>query len=181
MWIKEVVKELQIIKDETQAEFGDFSDEQLRWKPDAHSWSIAECLKHIIIANDMYLTDINHKLEKAEVRTIEYPIKISWMGRIFLFFVDPKYTWKIPAPKLFKPIHQNEVADGRETLKHYLQLQDDIIKTAEKALGYDHANIYTTSPLSKLLRFNIGEQFYIMMRHELRHLNQAKRVKRLMG
>ena len=177
MWIKDVIKELREIKQSTEAEFGKLSDEELRWKPSEKSWSIAECLKHIEIANNMYLNDINKKLEKAEVRTIEYPIKLSWMGRIFLLFVDPKYKWKVRAPRIFKPINENRVEDETQVLTKYLQLQNEIIETAERAIGYDHASIYTVSPLSSLLKFNIGEQFYIMMRHELRHLNQAKRVK----
>lgn len=177
MWIKEVIYELQEIKDFAKVEFIDLSEEELLWKPSPKSWSIAECLQHILIANNLYLKDINKKIEKAEVRTIEHPIHLSWMGRIFLLFVDPRYKWKIKAPKIFKPINEHKVTDGGQVLKEYLKLQEDIIATAHKAAGYDHANTYTKSPLSRFLRFNIGEQFYIMMRHEKRHLNQAERVK----
>ncbi len=177
MWIKEVVQELHGVKDDTLSAFGELSNEELTWKPAPQAWSIAECLKHIVIANSMYINDIGRKLNKAEVRTIERPIKLSWMGRVFLLFVDPKYKWKISAPKLFKPINENKVEDGMKVLSEYLSLQDDIIQTAEKAVGYDHSGTYTVSPLSRFLKFNIGEQLYIMLRHEKRHLNQAQAVK----
>ncbi|MFQ3213910.1 MAG: hypothetical protein ACI9C9_001441 [Marivirga sp.] len=177
MWIKELTHELQQIKEFVSEEFSQLNEEALLWKPSSNSWSIAECLKHIVIANTLYLEDIQKQLEKAEVRTIEHPIKLSLMGRVFLLFVDPKYTWKVKAPNIFKPIKGHKVTNGKQVLDDYLKLQDDLIKVAVKAAGYDHANIYITSPLSKLLRFNIGEQLFIMMRHEKRHLNQAGTVK----
>ena len=180
MWIKEVVVSLKEIKSFTENNFMDLSEEELIWKPSEKSWSIAECFQHIIIANSLYLKDINKKLEKAEVRTIEQPIKLSWMGKLFLYFVDPKYKWKVKAPKIFKPIEKNKVVSGGDVVNEYIKLQEDLIDSANKAVGYDHSRTYTYSPLSSLLRFNIGEQFYIMMRHEKRHLNQASRVKELL-
>lgn len=179
IWLKDVIKELKEIQQFTKNELLELSEEELVWKPQPDSWSVAECLKHMLIANNLYLDDIESKLKKAEVRTIEHPIKFSLTGRVFLFFVDPKYKFKVPAPKIFKPVEKNRVENGTETVENFIALQQQIITSADKACGYDHSNIYTYSPLSKLLRFNIGEQFYIMMRHTRRHLNQAERVKKL--
>ncbi|MBK6263480.1 DinB family protein [Marivirga sp. S37H4] len=179
IWLKDVIKDLKAIQLVTKEEFLSLSEEELIWKPQPDKWSVAECLKHILIANEIYLKDIENKLKKAEVRTIEHPVKFSLTGKIFLFFVDPKYKWKVPSPKIFKPVQKNKVEEGKATIMEFLDLQGRIIEAAEKAYGYDHTNIYTFSPISKFLRFNIGEQFYIMMRHTKRHLNQARRVKNL--
>ncbi|GAA5024231.1 hypothetical protein GCM10011506_07710 [Marivirga lumbricoides] len=179
IWLKDVIKDLKEIQQFTKNELLELSEEELVWKPQPDRWSVAECLKHMLIANKLYLNDIENKLKKAEVRTIEHPIKFSLTGRVFLFFVDPKYKFKVPAPKIFKPIEKNSVENGKATVRDFIELQQQIISSADRACGYDHSNIYTFSPLSKLLRFNIGEQFYIMMRHTKRHLNQAKNVKNL--
>lgn len=177
IWLKDVIKSLEQIKEKASEEFLGMDPEELVWKPSPKSWSIAECLKHLIIANELYLTDINDRLNKSEVKTMEKPIRFTLTGRIFLYFVDPKYKIKVPAPALFKPEKQPKKIDGQKTVAHFLDLQDRLITTADKAYGYDHSKLITVSPLSNLLQFNIGEQFYIMMRHEKRHLNQAKRVK----
>ena len=177
IWLKDIIKDLKEIETITSEEFQNLSEEQLTWKPQPDKWSIAECLKHIIIANTIYNKDINKRLLKAEVKTIEYPIKFSLTGKLFLYAVDPKYTWKVPAPKIFKPIKENGVLNGTETVKSFLELQEEIIKTAKKGCAYDHQHVHTYSPLSKLLKFNVGEQLYIMMRHTKRHINQALRVK----
>lgn len=177
IWLKDVIKDLKEIKETTINEFQDLSEEDLVWKPTPDKWSIAECLKHIIIANSTYLKDIEKRLQKAEVKTIEYPISFSITGRLFLYAVDPKYKWKVPAPKLFKPVNENKVENGTETVKEFLKLQEEIIGISLKACAYDHQHVNTYSPLSKLLKFNVGEQLYIMMRHTKRHINQAKRVK----
>ncbi|RUA38244.1 MAG: hypothetical protein DSY77_00290 [Bacteroidetes bacterium] len=177
IWLKDVIKDLKEIEETTINEFQDLREEDLVWKPAPDKWSIAECLKHIIIANSIYIKDIEKRLQKAEVKTIEYPISFSITGKLFLYAVDPKYKWKVPAPKLFKPVKENKVENGMETVKEFLKLQDEIIGVSLKACAYDHQHVHTYSPLSKLLKFNVGEQLYIMMRHTKRHINQARRVK----
>ncbi|WP_340152956.1 DinB family protein [uncultured Marivirga sp.] len=177
IWLKDVIKDLKEIQETTRQEFENLSAEELIWKPAADKWSIAECLKHIIIANSTYIKDIEKRLQKAEVKTIEYPVRFSVTGKLFLYAVDPKYKWKVPAPRIFKPTKENKVRNGKETLQDFLDLQEEIIGLALKACAYDHQHVPTYSPLSKLLRFNVGEQLYIMMRHTKRHINQGKRVK----
>jgi len=177
IWLKDVIQDLKEIEETTRQEFQNLSEEDLVWKPAPDRWSIAECLQHIIIANSIYIKDIEKRLQKAEVKTIEYPINFSITGKLFLYAVDPKYKWKVPAPKIFKPTNGNKIENGEETVEDFLKLQEKIIATARKACAYDHQHVHTYSPLSKLLKFNVGEQLYIMMRHTLRHLNQAKQVK----
>ncbi len=177
IWLKDVIEDLKEIEGTTINEFQNLSEEDLLWKPAPDKWSIAECLQHIIIANTIYKHDIENRLQQAEVKTIEYPITFSLTGRLFLLAVDPKYKWKVPAPKIFKPVKANKVENGKETVEEFVKLQTEIIGTAQKACAYDHQHVHTYSPLSKLLKFNVGEQLYIMMRHTKRHINQALRVK----
>ncbi len=178
IWLKDVIKNLKEIEETTTTAFQNLSEADLLFKPEPDKWSIAECLQHIIIANTIYNEDILKRLQKAEVKTIEYPITFSLTGRLFLFAVDPQYKWKVPAPKIFKPIKENQVENAQKTLMEFLRLQEQIIATALKACAYDHQHVHTYSPISKLLKFNVGEQLYIMMRHTKRHINQAMRVKK---
>ncbi len=178
IWLKDVIQDLKEIEETSIHEFQNLNEEDLVWKPAPDKWSIAECLQHIIIANSTYIKDIEKRLQKAEVKTIEYPISFSITGKLFLYAVDPKYKWKVPAPKIFKPYKENKIESGKETVKEFLKLQEEIMSIARTACAYDHQHINTYSPLSKLLKFNVGEQLYIMMRHTKRHINQAKRVKK---
>lgn len=177
IWLNDVIKDLKEIEETTIKEFANLTEEELVWKSSPDKWSIAECMQHIIIANSIYIEDINKRLQKAEVKTIEYPIRFSITGRFFLFAVDPKYKWKVPAPKIFKPIQENKVVNGRNTIRDFLKLQEETMSTAQKATAYDHTFVRTYSPLSKLIRFNVGEQMYIMMRHTQRHISQALQVR----
>ena len=177
LWLKDVIKDLKEIEETTKNEFQNLSEENLIWKPAADKWSVAECLQHIIIANSIYIKDIEQRLQKAELKTIEYPISFSITGKLFLYAVDPKYTWKVPAPQIFKPVRENKVESGIRTVQEFLRLQEEIMAIAVKACAYDHQHVHTYSPLSKLLKFNVGEQLYIMMRHTKSHINQALRVK----
>jgi hypothetical protein len=52
--IAQITTDLKQVADETQALFGGLSSEQLNWKATADSWSIGQCLEHIIKTNEMF-------------------------------------------------------------------------------------------------------------------------------
>lgn len=44
------------------------SREQLNWKPDAKSWSVAECLDHLVVTNAAYF-EVFEELKNHRLRT----------------------------------------------------------------------------------------------------------------
>jgi len=42
------------ISKQSLAEFGELSTEQLNWKPNSNTWSIAQNLDHLIVINETY-------------------------------------------------------------------------------------------------------------------------------
>ena len=52
--IDHVCGELRTISDDARASFGSLSGEQLNWKPAADSWSVAQCLDHLIRTNEQF-------------------------------------------------------------------------------------------------------------------------------
>lgn len=39
-------------------------DERLNWRPDERSWSVAQCLDHLSVANRTYVVPMREALEK---------------------------------------------------------------------------------------------------------------------
>ena len=44
---------------QVEAMFAGFTTEQLGWRPDEKSWSVGQCLYHMWITNDKYLTNLS--------------------------------------------------------------------------------------------------------------------------
>ena len=52
--MKNWISLLHKITDQTTTEFGTLTNEQLHWKPNPHTWSIAQNLDHLIVINESY-------------------------------------------------------------------------------------------------------------------------------
>lgn len=88
------------------------SDEQLNYRPDAFSWSIAQCLEHIVLAEERLLPMILDGIRKGEGKASEAKtnnvtaaqIEDFLVGRTTKFlapdFVQPKGRWKSVAQAL---------------------------------------------------------------------------------
>ena len=57
-FIDSTVKTGQEAREKADSEFSGISLEQLNWKPFPTSWSIAECLEHLLIADSSYFEDL---------------------------------------------------------------------------------------------------------------------------
>ena len=57
--IIQVELEVDSITEDIVQRFGELTSEQINWKPAAESWSVGQCLDHLIKANERYAVDIN--------------------------------------------------------------------------------------------------------------------------
>lgn len=55
----------------------ELSDVQLNWKPTEDFWSIAECLKHLSITNQLYFDEIEKQFSEKQIncKDEETPVK----------------------------------------------------------------------------------------------------------
>jgi hypothetical protein len=150
-------------------------EEQLNWKPSPKSWSVAQCLKHLILASEGYVTGMEKALGDYQSNGISFKKYSSTLsGRIMFLTVDPSSKIWVPAPPNFKP--KNEEKFSTEIIKDYRDLINSISEKLEKAKEADWNSMKITSPLLSLLVFNMGDVFEILTLHSARHLKQAQRV-----
>lgn len=50
--MNEIISEYEKVSEDVQKNFGGLSAEQINWKPRADSWSIGQCLDHLIKSNE---------------------------------------------------------------------------------------------------------------------------------
>lgn len=163
-----------------KALFDELSVEQKLWKPAPKVWSVAECFDHLVITADLYHPRIEGALDDLrETPAAEAkPFKARWLQGKFIGTIGPQARRKLKTFKSFQPATSDPDVAGVE--QAFLARQDGLGDFIRKADGCDLNAGRVISPL-KILRFTLGEAFWLVTAHALRHLLQAQNMRRLEG
>ncbi|MCB0717182.1 MAG: DinB family protein [Bacteroidetes bacterium] len=163
--------------DATTANFVDLtvnlSADQLRWRPEEGRWSIAECVSHILLIDSPYLDSIEDIFRKEPGSPQpDAPYKTTWIGRLMLNTVDPATARRVPTAGAFKPVTV-PVDFMADFVRHEERMKKILAKSTSRNLNL----VRVKSPVTNLLRFRLGECLHFLVIHQVRHLNQARRVR----
>ena len=165
---------------------GDLTPEQLRWQPADAGWSVAECLEHLVLTGEVYLTALDEVIERgrAEGKRSGGAYRPTRIGRWVVRSLEPPPGLKLPAPGILRPELEPEEARGHgrgDPLTAFLDLREAFRERLGAADGLDLGAIRMSSPFLSLLRFDLGSAFRIVAAHERRHLWQARQVREAEG
>ena len=152
-----------------------FSSNQLNWKINPDSWSIGECLSHLINSNKLYLNKFGSILSsqpKGEEKDFSY--KQTILGAMITKGVDPANVRKTKTFKVFFPNASNI---ERNILDDYIEKSKKLISLSERMIHIDLKKIKFSSPANILIRLNLGDPLIFIPKHDKRHLDQAERVR----
>lgn len=156
-----------------------FSTEQLNWKRDSKTWSIAQVLEHLVITNEGYFKEINNKIHLLKDSTsYNYKLKNTFFASLIYYTVKPNTKMKAKTPAVMMPDSSFVSAD---ILNKYLSLnktiQDCLINTKNKDLN----SVKIISFVNSMIKMNFWEAFLITITHDLRHIQQIDRIKKYQG
>lgn len=176
--IENVTRELAEISGLAREKFGGLSNEQLNWKPAENSWSVAQCLDHLIKSNEMFYPEVKKIGDGTRTNSLweNWSPLTGWSGRFLIKSLqNDKQKTKTAAsaspPSTIEPgivekfvAHQNEVAES--------------VRLTENA---DWEKTILTSPFLSVFTYKLADGYQIMLVHEHRHLRQAERVMQVDG
>jgi hypothetical protein len=151
-------------------------DEQLNWRSDERSWSIAQCLDHLNVSNRIYLAPMLAGVEagRRAGQTRKDPIRSGFLERLFVSNLEPPPKWKMPAPRKIVPALSKPKA---EVMEEWRTTQEEVRTLLHASAGLDLNRIRFVNPLVPLVRFTVGTGFLVIAAHERRHLWQAEKIK----
>jgi hypothetical protein len=170
-----VGSDLDTLSDEVRTAFGALTPEQLNWTPSEKSWSVAQCLEHLIVINSLYFP-VFEKLRSPDVRPTfleRYSPFSGFFGRFLIKAMSPENPKKMKTSKKAYPtasaidgdIVDRFVAHNRELADQIGMISPDVeLKTI------------ITSPLAGFVTYSLDDCLTMLVVHERRHLLQAKRV-----
>ncbi len=156
--------------------FGQLSAAQLNWKPNAETWSIGECLEHLIITNRSYFAQFE-AIARGD-KYVSFWEKLALfhglVGRMLIKATGEKVAKKSKSPAVFKPTRSQVPSN---IVEEFCALHSDLIAKVEKTDLVDHHEVMINSPMSSVIFYSLHDALVIIFQHERRHFQQALAVK----
>jgi hypothetical protein len=158
------------------------TEEQGAWRAAPGSWSVAECLDHLAVANRVYV----HAMEpaaaraRADGRWRRGPAEPGVIGRWFVRTLEPpvKARFKMRAPRKIVPRESPALADA---MAQFVASQELVRVFLRNYADIDLAAVRFVNPFVRALRFSLATGLHVIPAHERRHLWQARRVRDAMA
>ncbi len=162
------------IANDAKSTFGYLSPSQLNWKPGTDRWSVAQCFDHLLTSNKGYFPVIEDVLA-GKKRTFweRVPVLPGLAGKLLIKSLEPTSTRKLKAPKRFEPA-QSEI--GGSVINDFVDQQRKIVEKMKATEHLDLERIVITSPVAAAITYSLMDAYRIIVVHEQRHFQQAKRV-----
>lgn len=167
--------ELKIVANDVERTFAGLSEERLNWKPAENSWSIAQCLDHLILTDKAFFPDldaIGNGTRRNGFWENWSPLT-GYFGRFLISSMrnDEKKV-KSPSKTIVPP---SEIEPG--IIGRYLKHVDILIEKINAAgRAVDAERTIFTSPFARIITYSFADGCTVIAEHAKRHTRQAKRV-----
>jgi len=177
--LDEIGTALEDVTRQAHATFGGFDTQQLNWRPDLTQWSVGQCVQHLLTANVQIRRAAEGALDPTHVHTIweRLPILPRVAGRLLIRSQAPESPRKFTAPPAAQPASDVPADIVQRFGEHHRQ---DVVWV--RALNdRDAARTIMTSPFVKFATYSLLDGLRLMVAHDHRHLEQARRVTQVTG
>jgi len=94
-------------------------------------------------------------------------------AKLLIKSLDPKSTRKIKAPQKFQPA-QSDISAS--VIDDFVDQQASMVKKMKATEHLDLEKIVITSPVASVVTYSLMDAYRIIVVHERRHFEQARRV-----
>jgi hypothetical protein len=172
--IRYVIAEMRATAEDVGDSFGSLSESHLNWKPSEKSWSIGQCLDHIIKTNHEFDPEFR-KLASGNRKNSFWEdwSPFTGMGGRFLVNAVKTDSKKAKAPSKAIVPPSNIEAD---IVNRFAEHVADVNRKVEACSGVDLQKTVVTSPFLSVFTYKFDDALTVLVEHSKRHVRQAKRV-----
>ena len=172
--LADVQTELDAIAREARATFGSLDARQLNWRPDETRWSVGQCFDHLLTANRLMFRAAEDALAGAP-RTVwqRLPVLPRVLGRMLVRSQAPNAARKFTAPPAARPATSAVAAD---VVERFVAQQRDAAAAVRALDDGVAARTIMTSPFVRVITYSVLDGWRLVVAHDRRHLEQARRV-----
>jgi len=176
LFIKAILQKGNEARQKVQSEFSNLSLQQLNWKASPESWSIAQCLNHLVVSDSSYFSTLDKITDGSYQASFwrKYSPFSKVFGRVLKDQLREQVGRKLKAPKKFLPAASEF---SMEILERYYKNLDDFSGLIARCRNIDLDKTVITSPAVSFVTYSLRDAMQFLMQHEHRHINQAARIK----
>lgn len=155
------------------------SQAEFNWRPAPGAWSVAECLAHLNVTDELYSVKIAAAIASARRAGVTGagPFQLGWLETQFLRFMEPPSKMRFKSPKEFTPAAEHNID---RVLDSWRRTRLRLLKLAAEAEGLHLTKIRVQSPATALIQVSLLGAFGIAAAHDRRHLWQAGRIRSML-
>jgi hypothetical protein len=152
------------------------TENQFHWSPTASRWSIAQCVVHLGIIGQHYLSALDETIQRAEAENLASrgPFHYGFVERWIVHSTEPPPGIRLRTPASARPPDDQPLATVSDNFR---LVQDELRKRIRASNGLDLVRAKVTSPFVKSLKMGLGPCFGFLLAHERRHLWQGWQVR----
>lgn len=167
--------EFRLLAGEATRSFGSLDEAQLNWRPADAEWSVGQCLDHLMKSNrDMLLAMEAATAQNARPSIWQrLPWLPRWFGRMLVRSLSPTVKRKFKTSLSTQPSPERL---GASTIARFVDQQDELIRSMDETERQGTGHLVMASPFAKFIAYSLLDGWRIIVTHEWRHLEQARRV-----
>lgn len=175
--LPQIYDETEAVAGDARTLFGHLNPEQLNWKPAPDSWSVAQCLDHLMSINRGFypIFDRILKGEYKETFLRRAPFLPAFFGKMVIKAVSPDSQRKYKAPGSARP---SSSSIDPQIVECFVTHQRETLAKMKSLADKDPAEIIIPSPLVSVVVYSLLDAFRLIVAHERRHFDQAQQVMR---
>jgi hypothetical protein len=164
---------------ETQVTFGGLDARQLNWRPDEVRWSVAQCFDHLVSANRLMSRAAEDALNAGR-RTVwqRVPLLPGIFGRLLIRSQTPGAARKFTASSKAQPATSDIATD---IITRVVEQHRNAVARLQALEEHEAARTIMTSPFIGVVTYSVLDGWRLLLAHDRRHFEQARRVTQLPG
>jgi len=181
--VETLIKKMSILtaglSNEVKDDFSNLTDEQLYWKANEKSWSIANIFEHLNAFYRYYIPVFNGKIANSRFNQPTEIFSSSPMGRAAYRSVKlgkvNNVKRKLKSRKEYNPIFNNSLRSDHP-IQDFLEFQEQFKELLNRAKQVDLRKTKCPLSLRPVVKLNLGDALLYLSYHTERHIFQAKRI-----
>lgn len=172
LFIEQMIQKGKQAGENVDTNLGGLSIVQLNYKPTDETWSIGQCLDHLVVADSLYYT----LLQRIADGTYHMTRWERWspfsglFGKLLVRYSGNTVRMKLKAPKKIRPW---EHTIGFDVFDRYHEHLHTLLQHIDRCKNADLDKTRITSPLSRFVTYSLRRAIQLVILHNHRHVDQA--------
>lgn len=154
--------------------FGHLDNDQLNWRPDADTWSVAQVMEHLVIINESYYP----VFDRVKNGTNRIPLigKVPFIPRAIGNMIEKSMQPASRARTRTVPVWEPSKSRISNILERFRNHQTTLITHLQGLESFFNKDVVISSPANQYVVYYLDQAVAILLVHEKRHYLQACKI-----